>query len=141
MLSVNCTRCKAMNQISVLYWFMMLVMMGTGLRLYSLRRLSYSYTCIINGVSRKPVSRADREHGRRLGQLIAAGRRDRQQSAPDLAQESRVAIDTVRSLENGRVATPTFLTIARLADVLGMSLDEMHGLAMRETGPGGRPAQ
>jgi ribosome-binding protein aMBF1 (putative translation factor) len=112
-----------------------LVLLGTA------GRLSYSYTCIINAMSRKPVSRADREHGRRLGQLIAAGRRERQQSAPDLALESRVAIDTVRSLENGRVATPTFLTIARLAGVLGMSLDEMHGLAMRETGPGGRPAQ
>src|SRR6266516_3433895 len=74
-----------------------------------------SNTCIINSMSRKPSSVADREHGRRLGLLIAAGRMDRQQSAPDLAQEAMVAIDTVRSLENGRVAMPAFLTIARLA--------------------------
>ena len=103
--------------------------------------MAYFYTCIIIGMSRKPASSADREHGRRLGLLIAASRRERQQSAPDLARESRVAIDTVRSLENGRVATPTFLTIARLADVLGMSLDEMHVLAMRTTGPSARTDQ
>ena len=88
-------------------------------------------------MSSKPLSRADREHGRRLGLLIAASRRERQQSGPDLARESQVAIDTVRSLESGRVAAPTFLTVARLAGVLGMSLDEMHVLATRETGPGG----
>jgi hypothetical protein len=40
-----------------------------------------------------------------------------------------VAIDTVRSLECGRVATPAFLTIARLAAALGLSLDDMHAQA------------
>jgi hypothetical protein len=41
-----------------------------------------------------------------------------------------VAIDTVRSLESGRVATPAFLTIARLADALELSLDELHAHAL-----------
>jgi transcriptional regulator with XRE-family HTH domain len=88
-------------------------------------------------MSRKPSSVADWEHGRRLGLLIAAGRMQQQQSAPDLAREAMVAIDTVRSLENGRVAMPAFLTIARLADVLGMSLDELHARAQPEAGPAG----
>jgi len=52
-----------------------------------------------------------------------------------------VAIDTVRSLENGRVAMPAFLTIARLAGVLGMSLDELHARAQPESGPAGRILQ
>ena len=51
-----------------------------------------------------------------------------------------MAIDTVRSLENGRVATPAFLTIARLADALGLSLDELHARAQQITGPAGTVA-
>jgi len=66
--------------------------------------------------------------------LIAARRLERKRSAPDLARDSSVAIDTVRSLENGRVATPAFLTIARLADALGLSLDELHARALQDVG-------
>jgi transcriptional regulator with XRE-family HTH domain len=76
----------------------------------------------------------DREHGRHLGRLIAARRQQIEQSAPELARESSVAIDTVRSLENGRVATPAFLTIARLASALGLSLDDLHSQALQGTG-------
>ncbi len=92
-------------------------------------------------MGRRSTSSEDREHGRRLGILIAARRRERQRSAPDLARESSVAIDTVRSLENGRVATPTFLTIARLADALGLSLDELHARALQDSGPTARRFQ
>ncbi len=89
----------------------------------------------------KALSEADREHGRRLGLLIAAVRIERQQSAPDLAQESQVALDTVRSLENGRVAMPAFLTIARLAGALGLSLDELNARAAGHGGPRKRRAR
>jgi transcriptional regulator with XRE-family HTH domain len=92
-------------------------------------------------MSRKTTSLEDREHGRRLGVLIAAERLDRGRSAPELALESSVAIDTVRSLEGGRVATPAFLTIARLADALGLSLDELHARAQQSMGPTGRSSQ
>jgi len=85
-------------------------------------------------MGRKATSSEDREHGRRLGVLIAARRLERKRSAPDLARDSSVAIDTVRSLENGRVATPAFLTIARLADALGLSLDELHARALQDVG-------
>ena len=97
-----------------------------------------TYTCILICMSRKPLANSDRDHGRRLGLLIAAGRQERRQSAPDLAQESAVAVDTVRSLESGRVPTPAFLTVARLASALGMSLDELHRRAQAEPGPDGR---
>ena len=49
-----------------------------------------------------------------------------------------MAVDTVRSLENGRVATPGFLTIARLANALGLSLDELHAQAQQGIGLAGR---
>jgi transcriptional regulator with XRE-family HTH domain len=89
-------------------------------------------------MARKTASTEDREHGRWLGVLIAAQRQERGRSAPDLARESSVAIDTVRSLEGGRVATPAFLTVARLADALGLSLDELHAQAKQGVGPSGR---
>ena len=89
-------------------------------------------------MGRKATSSEDEEHGRRLGALIAARRMERERSAPDLARESSVAIDTVRSLECGRVATPAFLTIARLADALGLSLDELHAGARRDVSQTGR---
>lgn len=92
-------------------------------------------------MGRKPLSGADREHGRRLGRLIAAVRIERQQSASDLARESRVALDTVRSLENGRVAMPAFLTVARLAGALGLSLDELNARAVGDGSPGKRRAR
>ncbi len=92
-------------------------------------------------MGRKPLSAADREHGRRLGRLIAAVRIERQQSASDLARESRVALDTVRSLENGRVAMPAFLTVARLAGALGLSLDELNARAAGGGSPGRRRAR
>jgi transcriptional regulator with XRE-family HTH domain len=91
-------------------------------------------------MTRRAASTEDREHGRQLGVLIAAQRQERGQSAPELARESSVAIDTVRSLENGRVATPTFLTVARLADALGLSLDELHARAQQGVGPAGTVA-
>jgi transcriptional regulator with XRE-family HTH domain len=86
-------------------------------------------------MARKATPVGDREHGRQLGALIATQRQEQGRSAPDLARESSVAIDTVRSLESGRVATPAFLTVARLADTLGLSLDELHMRARQSTGP------
>ena len=77
-------------------------------------------------MGRKAVSERDHAHGRRLGQLIADSRRTQNRSAPELAVESAVSIDAVRSLENGRVPLPSFLTIARLARALGLSLDQLH---------------
>lgn len=51
-----------------------------------------------------------------------------------------MALDTVRSLENGRVAMPAFLTVARLAGALGLSLDELNARAAGDGSPGKRRA-
>lgn len=82
-------------------------------------------------MTRKSVGEAERRHGERLGRILAERRQAAQLSAGDIARRSEVSLDAVRSLENGRVPTPAFLTVARLADVLGLSLDDLHAQASR----------
>ena len=43
----------------------------------------------------------------------------------DTALEAGVSPETLRKIESGRVATPAFPTVAAIADVLGLSLDEV----------------
>jgi transcriptional regulator with XRE-family HTH domain len=58
----------------------------------------------------------------------------------ETALDARVSPETLRKIESGRVPTPAFATIAAIADVLGLSLDEVwaevrqHG---RDDGPTG----
>ncbi len=41
------------------------------------------------------------------------------------ALDAGLSPETLRKIETGRVATPAFPTIAAIADVLGLSLDEV----------------
>lgn len=43
----------------------------------------------------------------------------------ETALAARVSPETLRKIETGRVATPSFPIIAALADVLGLSLDDV----------------
>lgn len=43
----------------------------------------------------------------------------------EVAIDAGVSPETLRKIETGRVATPAFPTIAAIADVLGLSLDEV----------------
>lgn len=88
-------------------------------------------------MTRRAVLPHERLHGRRLGQQIADSRLSQQKSAPQLAVLAEVSIDAIRSLESGRVPLPSFLTIAKLADVLGLSLDELHRGAQLQDEPVG----
>ena len=78
---------------------------------------------------RNPLRAADRRHGERLGKLLAGARAKARRSAQDVAVAASLSVDTIRSLETGRVPTPAFLTVARLADVLGLSLDALNQAA------------
>jgi transcriptional regulator with XRE-family HTH domain len=80
-------------------------------------------------MGRRPLSDAERRHGERLGRILAEHREAARRSAADIARVSDVSLDAVRSVEMGRVPTPAFLTIARLADALGLSLDDLHARA------------
>ena len=89
-------------------------------------------------MARRASTDKELEHGRRIGRVIARKREEAKLSAPQLALRSDVAIDTVRSLERGRVATPAFLTIAKLAATLSLSLDDIQSAAGSSTDEGGR---
>lgn len=41
----------------------------------------------------------------------------------ETALEAHVSPETLRKIETGRVATPSFPTVAAIAEVLGLSLD------------------
>lgn len=81
---------------------------------------------------RLPLTPAEVERGRRLGALLRRARGDR--SMLRTALDAGVSPETLRKIETGRVATPSFPTIAAIADVLGLSLDavwsEMSGDAV-----------
>jgi transcriptional regulator with XRE-family HTH domain len=56
------------------------------------------------------------------------------------ALDARVSPETLRKIETGRVATPAFPTIAAIADVLGLSLDEVWAEINRPVTPARTPA-
>jgi DNA-binding XRE family transcriptional regulator len=87
-----------------------------------LSRENYPGT-IIGFMVRLPLTPAEVERGRRLGALLRRARGQR--SMLQTALDARVSPETLRKIESGRVATPAFTTIAAIADVLGLSLDEV----------------
>lgn len=78
---------------------------------------------------RPPITDADRRHGERLGRLIGLARDGDGRSAQELAVAARLSVDTVRSLESGRVPTPSFVTVAKVAAALDLSLDRLNAEA------------
>ncbi|WOP18284.1 helix-turn-helix transcriptional regulator [Raineyella sp. LH-20] len=72
---------------------------------------------------RLPLTPEDIQRGEQLGALLRHARGDR--TILDVALEAGISPETLRKIESGRVATPSFPTIAAIADVLGLSLDEL----------------
>lgn len=72
---------------------------------------------------RLPLSPAEIERGRRLGALVRRARGDQPMLTTALA--AGVSPETLRKIETGRVATPSFPTMAAIAEVLGLSLDDV----------------
>jgi len=71
----------------------------------------------------------DVAHGQYIGALLAQARERADRSASEISRAAEVSLDAIRSVETGRVPTPGFLTVARLAGVLGLSLDDLHARA------------
>ena len=63
--------------------------------------------------------------GRELGQAVQRERLDRKLTGEDLARDSRVSVDQIRSIEQGKVASPGLYKIARIAVALGVSIDSL----------------
>ncbi|WP_395571220.1 helix-turn-helix domain-containing protein [Streptomyces sp. BK79] len=75
---------------------------------------------------RTPLTPEERERGERLGKLLRAARGDR--SMVEVAAKAGVSAETLRKIETGRAPTPAFFTVAALARVLGLSMDDLAGL-------------
>ncbi|WP_418959922.1 helix-turn-helix domain-containing protein [Streptomyces tritici] len=75
---------------------------------------------------RTPLTPEERERGERLGALLRSARGDR--SMTEVAAAAGVSAETLRKIETGRAPTPAFFTVAALAGVLGLSLDEVAAL-------------
>lgn len=84
---------------------------------------------------RLPHTPAETERGQRLGALLRRARGDR--SMIDTALAAGVSPETLRKIETGRVATPAFPTVAAIADVLSLSLDDVWTQISRPDPAGG----
>ncbi|GAA0628892.1 helix-turn-helix transcriptional regulator [Streptomyces crystallinus] len=74
---------------------------------------------------RTPLTPEERERGERLGALLRVARGGRSMS--EVAAAAGLSAETLRKIETGRAPTPAFFTVAALASVLGLSLDEVAG--------------
>jgi transcriptional regulator with XRE-family HTH domain len=81
---------------------------------------------------RLPLTATEVERGQRLGALLRRARGVR--SMLDIALEAGVSPETLRKIESGRIATPAFTTIAAIADVLSLSLDDVWSEINRPDG-------
>ncbi|MFI8288729.1 helix-turn-helix domain-containing protein [Streptomyces sp. NPDC085614] len=72
---------------------------------------------------RTPLTPEERERGERLGFLLREARGGR--SMVEIAAAAGLSAETLRKIETGRAPTPAFFTVAALARVLGLSLDEV----------------
>lgn len=72
---------------------------------------------------RPPLTPDERERGEHLGVMLRQARAGR--SIVEVAAAAGMSAETLRKIETGRIATPAFFTIAALAEVLGISLDQL----------------
>ncbi|MBN9100626.1 MULTISPECIES: helix-turn-helix transcriptional regulator [unclassified Pseudonocardia] len=79
---------------------------------------------------RVPLTPSERERGERLGGLLREARGDR--SLVDVAAMAGISAETLRKIETGRIPTPAFFTVATLAAALGLSLDTLVTVVIRD---------
>lgn len=72
---------------------------------------------------RLPVTAADQRRGQLLG--AALQRRRGTTSGAQVANAAGISIDALRKLEQGGTPTPGFFLVARIAEVLQVSLDDL----------------
>ncbi|MFD7256971.1 helix-turn-helix domain-containing protein [Streptomyces sp. NPDC059874] len=72
---------------------------------------------------RTPLTPEERARGERLGALLREARAGR--SMVEVAAGAGLSAETLRKIETGRAPTPAFFTVAALAEVLGLSLDDV----------------
>jgi DNA-binding XRE family transcriptional regulator len=83
--------------------------------------LSYRY--YYSGMVRDPLQPWEIERGRCLGAALRQARGSA--TLGEVAAAAGVSVETLRKIEMGRIPTPAFFTVAAVADVLGLSLDDL----------------
>jgi transcriptional regulator with XRE-family HTH domain len=74
---------------------------------------------------RTPLTPDERRRGLALGRALQRARGRRR--AAEVALAAGISLDTLRKIERGAIAAPTFFTVAALARVLGLDLTELAG--------------
>ena len=72
---------------------------------------------------RTPLTEDERERGQALGRALQRARGGR--SAAEVALAAGISLDTLRKIERGAIATPTFFTVASLARALDLDLTSL----------------
>jgi len=72
---------------------------------------------------RDPLKPWEVDRGRRLGAVLREARGSA--TLGEVARAAGVSVETLRKIETGRMPTPAFFTVAALAEVLGLSLDDL----------------
>ena len=72
---------------------------------------------------RTPLTEDERDRGLALGRVIQRARGGR--SAAEVALAAGISLDTLRKIERGAIATPAFFTVAALARVLDLDLNDL----------------
>lgn len=72
---------------------------------------------------RLPLTAEQLAAGKRIGEQLRQARGER--TLAEVAASAGISPETLRKIETGRLATPAFGTVAALARVLPVSLDEL----------------
>lgn len=77
---------------------------------------------------RSPLTPQQRAAGQRLGAFLREARGDRKPA--EVAHAAAISPETLRKIETGRLATPAFTTVAALAAVLEIPLEELARICL-----------
>jgi transcriptional regulator with XRE-family HTH domain len=84
-------------------------------------RFKYMYFYLM----RSSQTPEQRERGKRLGSELRRERQRKDMKIGACATEADISVDTLRSIESGRIASPGFFIVATLARLLELNLDEL----------------
>jgi transcriptional regulator with XRE-family HTH domain len=80
---------------------------------------------------RLPLTAEQLAAGKRLGGQLRQARGER--TLVEVAEAAGISPETLRKIETGRLATPAFTTVAAVARVLALSLDQLADLCVAPT--------
>jgi transcriptional regulator with XRE-family HTH domain len=72
---------------------------------------------------RKPLTDKQRAEGKRISTHLRKAREELGREQVEIARGAGVSVDELRAIEGRRVATPSFVVVARLARELELNLD------------------